>query len=1372
MVNIMNPFVGINSYLETEGNDNPWLASATYEEKDEYRFKGRKEDTSKILSMLQQNECVVCYAASGDGKSSLVNAGLCPAMRRIGLFPIKITFSTDEYNGKGLPFMSEDTSFVDFDKLMMAKINQAVENYRRDFMATHNIDGGYDIIFEKISKYENVDISDSLWWKLRTETIQIPFGVFDYIPVIIFDQFEEIFRATWKAEFFRWLEKLMRETCPNEVAVKYNGSRDDLPSKRLFKLIFSMRYEYIGELDYWCSQRFYIPQLLKDRYFLRALNLEQAKQVIVEQSCGDEYALSTIRDKANEILKILSDERNCGLNNTPDGISAILLSILCYTYYKQIIKDNNTDLPSAKDLVKVFYNNICKCFFQNTPDLISLIERALVNSDGKRNRIRWRNVHELDVIIAKYEEKSFTIGNILLLTNLIRKHDINNEEYIEFAHDKIAEVVKEKLDNEDIIEIQRRNRKKNIEKRRNIENVLTVYGRELFNNQYYVGESNSERQSALSAILHITENSISNTSETAYRTSITELLKGSFLKDRMIGMTIMKDEEGLSYHEHPFKDGVYYVIAGLIESGENKGKVEKVRFLDQQRRILYTRNGYCGIDLEYDDNGNEISRVFVDENNNPTYNIHCYAEIRRKYDSNNMPIETRFYSPDRKNLSAHFEGNYGYDSEYDNNGNEIRRIFIGDDGKPCQLSNGIWGQEYGYNSENQIIFICNLDKKKERVSDDSGCISVRFSYDKRGNVVEEVCCDEKLNPILNNKGYCILRTNYNNLGLIESQDYYDVNGTPVMRTDGYFRLRIDYDNNGWPISISYHDINGNCVITEGGAIVKRAYDEIGLEKEIRFLAPDGTPMYIKDGRCCIKIEYGTKNKLPETYTFCNHKGEIVLTKEDCVCKRTRVWDEAGRHYIKEEFFNNSIDEPLEVSTYEWSNPFEYNIHYTKGGAKQHIKLNYNGNPIYEEDLLGQLQYHHKCLFYNEKGWLVKELLFNKDNTQYINEMGDVGLEFIYNESGQQCGEASIGENGERHINNEGWAVKIWKEKIDKNHVNKNYYYYDVDGITPILIKKGYHKYVEGDDGYEATYGIDEKPINNNAGYAKCKVKHEAGEVSFSYYDKDNVPVCNNGYHRIVFSSLCKEMSDIGLYDIDYYNEKNEPVDIDGFSHRHIRKSGLFSFSNYIMEYTDSTGKLVDGPNPLGKEHPKGCKFYFNSDIEPYYGVSQKSKVILGNYWKENMQNILLIVLLTLYIPFYSVYYLCKSCFNNLKRTKKVDTIRLVSIKEIISQETTSIANHSGLLPGDIILSYGGWVFTDFNSPDDAINSFETAFNEKNNVYKPITIGRVHEDDESEPETSSFWVPGNIGVQLYDEVREDASGKIAALLRKFKNTYNS
>ena len=82
--------------------DNPWLALSTYEERDKDRFKGREIDIEKMFGMLQQNEYVVVYAASGDGKSSLINAGLCPTMRENGYYPIMIVFSTDEYCGKGL----------------------------------------------------------------------------------------------------------------------------------------------------------------------------------------------------------------------------------------------------------------------------------------------------------------------------------------------------------------------------------------------------------------------------------------------------------------------------------------------------------------------------------------------------------------------------------------------------------------------------------------------------------------------------------------------------------------------------------------------------------------------------------------------------------------------------------------------------------------------------------------------------------------------------------------------------------------------------------------------------------------------------------------------------------------------------------------------------------------------------------------------------------------------------------------------------------------------------------------------------------------------------------------------------------------------
>lgn len=1375
-----NPYIGTDGFVSNRENGNPWMATATYEEKDEFRFKGRKEDTNKVLSMLQQNECVVCYAASGDGKSSLINAGLCPSLRRLGLFPIKITFSTNEYKGIDLPIVSEQSNLIDFDRLMATKIEQSVENYKKKFVSDHKIDGEYEITFEKISKFENVDISDSLWWKLRTETIQIPFGEFDYLPVLIFDQFEEIFRATWKAEFFRWLETFMKETCPNDIVARYNGKSDDLPTKRLFRVIFSMRYEYIGELDYWCSQHYFIPQLIKNRYFLRALNLQQAREVVTEQCCGDEFAQSTIRCKADDIIKRLLDEKNQNSCNATNEISAILLSILCFTYYNQILEKNDTNLPSAKDLVKTYYNRTCDEIFYDIPNILPLIEKELVSSDGTRKRIRRKDVDGVNIIVNNDSQESCTIGDLLLSRNILRKYNINNEEYIELVHDKIAEVVKDKLDEDKIKENNKKKREKNIKIRRNIENVLTVSGRELFNNQYYIGESNFERQSALSTILHIAEKPNNSASETAYRTSIAELIKGSFMKKSMISMTIMGDD----FQEYPFKDGVYYVVAGLIESGNNRGKIEKVRFLDKQRNILFTRNGYCGMNLKYDDCGNEISRVYVGNDQKAIYNIHCYAEIRRYYDDNNMPIKTRYFSPEGK-LCSHYEGNCGYDSVYDNNGNERQRIYVGEDGEPCQLSNGIWGQEYEYNFENQIICVSNLGKNKERSADDSGCVSVKYVYDESGNIIKEIYCDEKWNHVCIDKGYCILNTIYNSLGLIECQEYYDDKEVPVMRTDGYFRIKIEYDCNGWPISISYHDIDDNCVITEGAAIVKRMYDEIGLEKEIHFLAPDGSPMYDKNGRCQIKIEYNSISKLPQSFLFCNHNGEVALTKGDICCKIKKVWDETGRNVLKEEYYSYSTDEPSEILTYKWLTPFNFIVYSSNGNTQKHIKWNYKNLPVYEEDLIAEQQYHHKCMSYNERGWLIKELYCKKDNTPHIDELGDIGTEYIYDESGQLCGFASIGDDGERHINYEGWAVKKWMEKIDKNHVNKNYYYFDVDGITPIMIKEGYHRLVEGDDGYEATYDLDNLPVNNRAGYAKCKVKREDGIVSFSYYDQNNDPVCFNGCHRIVNKLIDQEMTKLGLYGIEYFNEKGLPVNINGFSKRIIKKCGVFAFSEYIICYYDSNGKPADGPIPRSESKDRGHKLYIDSDYDIYYVKSKDGKVITNNFYKQNTIDLIKAIIIIIAIPIYSVYLLCKYLFVHipvwmfrtigrqmgLYKGGKIDSVQLISIKELVTQDNTSIANLANLLPLDIILSYGSWRYTDYGNTNDAINEFEKMFNLQNGNYKPITIGRIHENSSLEPEIFCFWVPGQIGIQLADEKRDNSSGKVSVLLRKYRELLN-
>lgn len=49
-----------------------------YEEKDKDLFLGRKQETADLLYLVEHSDFCVCYAESGEGKSSLINAGYSP----------------------------------------------------------------------------------------------------------------------------------------------------------------------------------------------------------------------------------------------------------------------------------------------------------------------------------------------------------------------------------------------------------------------------------------------------------------------------------------------------------------------------------------------------------------------------------------------------------------------------------------------------------------------------------------------------------------------------------------------------------------------------------------------------------------------------------------------------------------------------------------------------------------------------------------------------------------------------------------------------------------------------------------------------------------------------------------------------------------------------------------------------------------------------------------------------------------------------------------------------------------------------------------------------------------------------------------------
>ena len=411
---------------EEHNNNNPWMGPGTYGEEQAYKFKGRDSDIEKIKLMFQQNDIVVCYGASGNGKSSLINAGLSPVMRNNGMFPIVITFTHDDY----------EKEHIDFDNEILNRIEDSLQAYDNYWREKYKLSEDMHVLFERESYYNDKQIPATLWWKLRTESIRIPYGTYNFVPVLIFDQFEEVFLAKWKDEFFKWLETLCKDICPDEAAVY---SQDiNPPTRKLFKLFISLRYEYLAELDDWCSQKTFIPQVMQNRYFLRPLSRKQAIAVITEQPLqeGSSENCTLLNTDKDAILSFIDVKKN-------DEIEPVILSVLCYYLYNNRLsnqgKEDNVEKVlrtlSLRSIIRDFYENEVKRIIHNNNHLV-FFEQKLVNEDGKRERIKTEKLQSIG--FDKYYRKE------LEKSHLVRISQINKEDYVELIHDTVADAIKEK----------------------------------------------------------------------------------------------------------------------------------------------------------------------------------------------------------------------------------------------------------------------------------------------------------------------------------------------------------------------------------------------------------------------------------------------------------------------------------------------------------------------------------------------------------------------------------------------------------------------------------------------------------------------------------------------------------------------------------------------------------------------------------------------------------------------------------------------------------------------------------------------------------------------------------------------------------------
>lgn len=399
-----------------------YIGIIPYDENGGFEFAGRSEETWALYDRIARNDYTVYYAASGEGKSSLIRAGLLPILRRRNYFPVYIVF--------------EDKELGDF-----SSIDSIIDNRIEIEKEKHNVSYEQSELSKSyFSIEESKELSSNQWWRLRNYCFKQ--GDTELKPFYIFDQFEEVFTKAnyeWTNRFFTWLEEISTDYVPNSLR---EVIRDEIPVQKNFKALFSFRTEYLGDLDYWCVQKHFIPSLQENRMCLKPLTPNGAREVIYLNDALGKYADKIIQGCAESGNNIGNENQPC--------VYALILSVVCQTLSEMPDGERDAFLESLNaeqdntidDILLRFYKKKLKDVgldYVKDEKIIADIEDALVDEKGKRSR---RDTNEPSLLPLKEWIERLSDKKNGLIKEVGRK-EVHGEiiKTVEFPHDRLCRAI-------------------------------------------------------------------------------------------------------------------------------------------------------------------------------------------------------------------------------------------------------------------------------------------------------------------------------------------------------------------------------------------------------------------------------------------------------------------------------------------------------------------------------------------------------------------------------------------------------------------------------------------------------------------------------------------------------------------------------------------------------------------------------------------------------------------------------------------------------------------------------------------------------------------------------------------------------------------
>jgi hypothetical protein len=389
-------FIGLQSYSEAQADI----------------FFGRDTEIDSLTKLVESNTLTIVFGKSGTGKTSLLNAGVFPKLRKNYCLPFRIRLEF----GKDSPDL-----ITQIKKVLKSEIDKygfATETYPS---------------------------SKTLWEYFHREPLWKTIT-----PILIFDQFEEIFTLAKKNDrfagseqkiFWEELSDLIENSIPEKLKDQFLNHKEQIDynyKNQKIKTLFSFREEFLPEFESITSK---IPSIKYSRFRLLPMNGNQAYEVITKT-----WKDNINPSEAKQIISYLTNKTGIASNDLIT-VEPSLLSQVCAHIDKERMEEGGNKV-SAELLNKYPKETILR----------SIYDEAVTAANGALNNIPDTKRTEPGNLVKEFlEEKMITTEGYRTKYSLTEqdetlrpaieilknKYFIREDEHsVELTHDVLAPIIK------------------------------------------------------------------------------------------------------------------------------------------------------------------------------------------------------------------------------------------------------------------------------------------------------------------------------------------------------------------------------------------------------------------------------------------------------------------------------------------------------------------------------------------------------------------------------------------------------------------------------------------------------------------------------------------------------------------------------------------------------------------------------------------------------------------------------------------------------------------------------------------------------------------------------------------------------------------